>query len=205
MIRQLNLKAVIPVFLLTLVVGCFYYAQRAASTFSTKYASVTTHQEMVTYRAPEGRMDAVHKAPKIQSSAVQSYTEEDVTFLAKTIWAEARGEKDFNGMLAVGEVIMNRVSSSNKCWPNTIKEVVLQNRQFSCWNKRDPNRKKIKRIAPTDRSYQRALRAAREVLEGRRVFNGAPVTHYHVSRIKPHWAQGRQPVKQIGGHMFYTI
>ncbi len=53
---------------------------------------------------------------------------DDVKLLAQLIHHEA-GNQGVNGMIAVGEVVMNRVKSS--LFPNTIKEVVYQKGQFS--------------------------------------------------------------------------
>lgn len=59
------------------------------------------------------------------------YTEDDLDWLSRIIYAEARGEL-FEGMLAVGSVVMNR--TDHPSYPNTIKEVILDRRngiQFS--------------------------------------------------------------------------
>ena len=61
--------------------------------------------------------------------------------LAKTIYGEARGE-NIETMLAVGWVVRNRLQA--KRYGNSYKDVVLQPKQFSCWNKDDPNYKVIK-------------------------------------------------------------
>src|SRR5690554_1362907 len=54
---------------------------------------------------------------------------DDILLLARIIHGEARGE-DFKGMVAVGAVILNRVESGD--FPNSIREVILQQGQFSC-------------------------------------------------------------------------
>lgn len=53
---------------------------------------------------------------------------EEAIILARVINGEARGET-FEGKVAVGAVIMNRVESSE--FPDTIREVILQQGQFS--------------------------------------------------------------------------
>lgn len=52
-------------------------------------------------------------------------------YLAYTLWGECRGEPVL-GQIAVACVIRNRVQSGR--WPNTYRDVVLQPRQFSCWD-----------------------------------------------------------------------
>ena len=53
------------------------------------------------------------------------------TMLARTLWGECRGEP-YLGQLAVACVIRNRVDDIR--WPDTYEGVVLQPKQFSCWN-----------------------------------------------------------------------
>ncbi|MGM0437128.1 MAG: cell wall hydrolase [Bacillota bacterium] len=53
---------------------------------------------------------------------------EEVIILARVINGEARGE-NFEGKVAVGAVILNRVESDD--FPDTIREVILQQGQFS--------------------------------------------------------------------------
>lgn len=64
---------------------------------------------------------------KVQNS---KELEEIIEKFALTIWCEARGE-GVDAMVAVADVIMNRVNF--KYFPQNVKEVVLQENQFSCW------------------------------------------------------------------------
>ena len=59
-------------------------------------------------------------------SAYGSYS--DLDLLAAIIWCEA-GNQSYDGMVAVGQVVMNRVASSS--FPNTISEVLNQPGQFT--------------------------------------------------------------------------
>lgn len=52
----------------------------------------------------------------------------DIKRMAAIIWCEARGES-YEGQVAVGTVVMNRVESPR--FPNTIEEVIAQKGQFS--------------------------------------------------------------------------
>lgn len=54
--------------------------------------------------------------------------EGDIKRMAAIIWCEARGES-YEGQVAVGTVVMNRVESPR--FPNTIEGVISQNGQFS--------------------------------------------------------------------------
>ncbi len=134
---------------------------------------------------------------------VCSATEEDIDTLARTIWAEARGD-GYEGMRAVAEVIVNRALDPKR-WPSSISEVAKQNRQFSCWNKRDPNRRKLLNVTESDKDFCLAMESARDAVEGNSPIRRSNITHFHTHRVAPQWAQGQTPDMTIGGHVFYTL
>lgn len=55
---------------------------------------------------------------------------DDFELMGKTVFAEAKTE-DFEGQVAVAEVILNRVESEN--FPDTVEEVIKQDGAFSSW------------------------------------------------------------------------
>lgn len=61
-------------------------------------------------------------------SAALNYTQEELDLMAAIIECEAGGEC-YEGKIAVGAVIMNRINSDR--FPNTLEEVVYQKGQFS--------------------------------------------------------------------------
>ena len=63
-----------------------------------------------------------------------SLTHDEIDLLAKIVWVEARGECD-EGKQAVVEVIFNRIISDD--FPNTLVEVLCQDKQFSSWEIKD--------------------------------------------------------------------
>ena len=65
------------------------------------------------------------------SGSTAGYSSSDVNLLAKLIYAEARGEP-YQGQVAVGAVVLNRVKSSS--FPNTISAVIYQPYAFTCVN-----------------------------------------------------------------------
>ncbi len=62
------------------------------------------------------------------NGSLLGYKAQDIYLLAKIIHAEARGE-EFEGKIAVGAVVLNRVEDEG--FPNTIEDVILQPKQFS--------------------------------------------------------------------------
>lgn len=94
------------------------------------------------------------------TSGAYAASASELEWLAATIQAEADGES-YNGKLAVGSVIMNRVKSSS--FPNSIVAVITQNMQFASY--RSGKVELIISRGPNSTCVQ----AAQEVLNGARV------------------------------------
>lgn len=68
------------------------------------------------------------KAKKAKKSTKKKYNKADLRLMASIINCEAGGES-YQGKVAVGIVVMNRVKS--KAFPNTIRKVIYERGQFS--------------------------------------------------------------------------
>lgn len=117
------------------------------------------------------------------------YSNEDLDILASAIHGEARGEP-YNGQVAVGAVILNRVKSSD--FPNTIKEVVYQKNQFSAVDDGQIN------LVPNETSY----RAAVDALKGRDPSLGALFFYNPKTARTIEWLSQRKTTVIIGDHVF---
>lgn len=123
---------------------------------------------------------------------------EQINWLAKTIYGEARGE-NIETMLAVAWVIRNRVNGPD--WMgNDYRSVVLKPYQFSCWNEGDPNRKKCEN--PQGDIWHVCLGIAQAVYFAPKRLNPIPgVLHYFdvsLNHKPPKWAQEGEEI-QIPG------
>lgn len=116
------------------------------------------------------------------------FTNEDVTLLAKVISAEARGES-YEGQVAVGAVILNRVSHPS--FPDSLSGVVYQKGAFSCVN--DSNW-----YQPVAESSKRA---ARDALNGWDPTGGA-IYYFNPNKTNDSFMHSRTVVKVIGSHRF---
>lgn len=100
------------------------------------------------------------------TTAKKKYTKSDLRLMAAIINCEA-GSESYQGKLAVGIVIMNRIHSRQ--FPNTLRGVIYQKRQFSPVH----NGALKKRLAQYDAGrihaaqWQSCIRAAKSVLGGR--------------------------------------
>ena len=116
----------------------------------------------------------------------------DLDLLARLITAEARGEP-YEGQVAVGAVVMNRVKSPQ--FPNTIREVIYQKGQFS-------SLPKLPRTVPTES----AIRAAREAMAGEDPSKGA-LYFYNpklssLEGLRFFASSGLEVTVRIGNHVF---
>ena len=109
--------------------------------------------------------------------------------LAKTIYGEVRGES-IETMFSVGWVIRNRLKSGRH--GNTYKDVVLQPKQFSCWNKNDPNYRVIKGVI-RGRLWEVCIGVAIVVMQSTEKRNPVMgVRHYYDKSMDsnpPYWAE----------------
>ena len=131
----------------------------------------------------------------------------DVEILARTLWAEARGEGRL-GMAAVASTIRNRLLDAR--WPGTWVKVCRQPRQFSCWNADDPNRPKLMAVDLGDPAFQQAYAVAATAVadDFKDVSGGA--NHYLTKELFesdrcPFWAVPTAVTCQIGRHVFLKL
>lgn len=122
------------------------------------------------------------------SGSSGEYSGSDINLLAKLIAAEARGES-YTGQVAVGAVVLNRVSHSS--FPDTVAGVIYQKGAFSCVN--DSNWS----VAPNSTS----LKAARDCINGWDPSGGA-IYYYNPAKTSNSFMHSRPVITTIGRHVF---
>ena len=129
---------------------------------------------------------ATLKALGISSSSGTSNS--NVDLLARAISGEARGEP-YEGQVAVGAVILNRVDNPN--FPNTIAGVVYQKGAFDSVDDGQIN------MTPT----ATARKAAQDAINGWDPSGGC-IYFYNPATSTSKWIWSRPIVKKIGKHNF---
>lgn len=114
----------------------------------------------------------------------------DVQLIARAINGEARGEP-YEGQVAVGAVILNRVKSSK--FPNTIASVIYQSGAFTAVSDGQIN-------VPIA-SNSTVVKAAQDALNGWDPTGGA-IYYFNPNTATNKWIWSRPQIKTIGNHIF---
>ena len=114
----------------------------------------------------------------------------DVQLIARAINGEARGEP-YEGQVAVGAVILNRVSNSS--FPNTIAGVIYEKGAFTAVADGQIN-------VPIDENST-VVKAAQDALNGWDPTNGA-LYYFNPNTATNSWIWSREEIVTIGTHKF---
>lgn len=116
------------------------------------------------------------------------------------IWMEAAFEK-FEGKVAVGEVMRNRLKSGN--FGKTLVDVILAPYQFSGWNTKDPQRIRAFKLEHTNDRFVECQQAWQASATSN--FTSYATFYYNPKVVlqPPAWAHPAKFVCEIGSHFFY--
>ena len=114
----------------------------------------------------------------------------DIQLMARAINGEARGEP-YEGQVAVGAVILNRVKSSQ--FPNTIAGVIYQSGAFTAVADGQIN-------VPIEEGSS-VYKAARDAMNGWDPTGGC-IYYFNPDTATNKWIWSRPKVKTIGKHIF---
>lgn len=119
----------------------------------------------------------------------------DNYIVAATLILEAGGEEAPNAMVAVYEVISNRAVNKSR----SKRDIVLQRKQFSCWN----NVKKRKSLYMRAISHPKFTKALAIVQNPTATSYTSGADHYHADYVSPYWISSLERTVTIGRHVFY--
>lgn len=122
--------------------------------------------------------------------AATSSSTSDLQLMARAINGEARGEP-YEGQVAVGAVILNRVKSSQ--FPNTIAGVIYQSGAFTAVADGQIN------VSIAEGST--VLKAAQDAMNGWDPTGGA-IYYFNPNTATNKWIWSRPLIKTIGKHRF---
>jgi len=122
------------------------------------------------------------------SASTSTSTSNDLSLLARLVYAEARGEP-YTGQVAVAAVVLNRVKSSS--FPNTISGVIYQPWAFTCVNDGQIN------LSPDST----AQKAANDAMNGWDPSYGC-LYYYNPVTATNTWIRSKTIHLTIGSHVF---
>lgn len=129
------------------------------------------------------------------SSSRTTYSQDDLYWLARIIEAEA-GAEPYNGKVAVGNVILNRVKSSE--FPNTIYAVIFE------YYGSIPQFSPVADGTIYNTPSQESINAAKDALNGSRPV-GNSTYFFNPAKAAGTWiVKNKTYVTRIGGHTFYA-
>ena len=133
----------------------------------------------------KNRKSVEKEAKRYQNYGEYTADADELLLLAALIHCEARGES-YEGQLAVGAVVMNRVRSS--AYPDTIHGVIYASGQFT-----PALNGKVDKVYASGKINESCIKAAEEALSG--VSNVGDLTHFRRN-------DGREGIV-IGNHVFH--
>ena len=131
-----------------------------------------------------------NKSMKEVEASSNANSTSDVQLIARAINGEARGEP-YEGQVAVGAVILNRVKTSK--FPNTIAGVIYEPGAFTAVADGQIN-------VPIEEGST-VVKAARDALNGWDPSGGA-IYYFNPSTATNKWIWSRPLIKTIGKHRF---
>lgn len=207
MIKKLSTLVVAGVISIGMAVPAFAYEATNGDTMSKIAESHNmTLKELAELNPTVQNLDLIYVGQTIKTSknetnigkntevkvninkSTDNVTDTNIDLLARLIRAEAQGES-YSGKVAVGEVVINRVNSSE--FPDSIRSVIYQPGQFSPVTNGSIN-------VPADSD---SLKAAHEALKaGSSV--GDALYFYNPRTATNHWLDSKPTKAVIGSHNF---
>lgn len=169
-------------------------AFQTAARYMTQAAEEIRRQEQERKEAEEAAKKAAEEQAAREQEAQRAIQDNpqavqtssgDEELLAALIYCEAGGEP-YEGQVAVGAVVMNRVKSSS--FPNSIREVIYQSGQFG-----PAITGKLDRVLASGKTTESCYRAAGEALAGVSPVGSAL-----------YFGDGQDFGRLIGGHWFHS-
>ena len=135
----------------------------------------------------EQRLQALSDASEWRDISQVTFSDSDRYLLANLIYCEAGGES-YEGQLAVGAVVMNRVLSG--AFPNTISEVIYQSNQFA-----PVSSGRLALALANDYATDSCYQAADAAMAGQTNVSTCLFFRTPIDEVTPKYT--------IGGHIFY--
>lgn len=167
-----------------------YFNEKIDGIYGTKTENAVMKFQKDNNLTPDGIVGTktLEKLNIKNNSAPNTFTESEISLLARIISAESRGEP-YEGQVAVGAVILNRIDHPS--FPNTLAGVIYQPSAFTCVTDGQIN----ENVADS------AIAAAQDALNGWDPTGGA-IYYYNPAKTTNKWIYSKTVITTIGKHKF---
>ena len=167
-----------------------YFNEKIDGIYGTKTKNAVINFQKDNNLNPDGIVGTktLEKLNIKNGSAPNTFTESEISLLARIISAESRGEP-YEGQVAVGAVILNRIDHPS--FPNTLAGVIYQPSAFTCVTDGQIN----ENVADS------AIAAAQDALNGWDPTGGA-IYYYNPAKTTNKWIYSKTVITTIGKHKF---
>ncbi len=174
------------------------YVMREYVRFTVKFEEAVSkeeEQELLRLQAEE----QAKKETEIKQQEGVSYTKDELKLLACLVHAEA-GSQNYEGKLAVANVVLNRIKSSK--YPDTMKAVIYQPGQFTVADSGSLQKQLDNYENYDSQSQLLSIKAAKQALQGSNNIGSRLYFHSYQTAVNKGYDDKDTAVK-IGGQLFW--
>lgn len=154
-------------------------------------------------KASADTFSLTESATSVKETQAVLYTDADLKYLACIIYAEA-GNQCYDGKVAVGQVVLNRVAS--KDFPGSVKKVIYDHRGGSVQFSPTANgsyARTLKLYKKKGKLIKECIRAAKDAFKGKNVIGDKLYFHVYDRSIDGTDFDPSMSSQVIGAHIFY--
>ena len=125
---------------------------------------------------------------KIDYKTSDFSSDSDEILLARMLFGESR-DCTYKEKLAIGYTVINRANDGKKYNGENVREVILKDKNYSCFNNNNPNR--VILMDPEmyePKSWRECLQSSRDILSNKSIESNKGQTNYHTRRSHPYWS-----------------
>jgi N-acetylmuramoyl-L-alanine amidase len=153
------------------------------------------------------KIDLDFKMNRLSKYETDDFSEDsDQLILARMLLGECETCSNLE-KISIAYTAINRLGNEDSLYGNTLKEVILQPYQYSCFNSEFDSSIFLKiPLQHNLKEFIADLQLAKEILSGRYKDPTGGATYYYnpdVIKTPPSWTRNLTKVKRIGYHIFY--
>lgn len=163
-------------------------------------------EQIINEPKKEDRSYSPDATKKIDYKTSDFSSDSDEILMARMLFGEGRNCSD-EERIAIGYTAVNRANDGKRWNGETIRDAILKDKQYSCFNKGDANRAKLMDPMKYEpEAFEKCLESAHEVIVNSRSEMNKGQTHYfNPATVNPKWASKMEKIdlEKDCKHVFY--